>query len=64
MNIFFRAPYIDELCQVSVHLAKGFERRRLKSEKFTDGRVMAIVHVAFGKVSYKGVRNGRTHTIS
>ena len=39
--------------QVSVHLAEGFQRRRLKCAKLTDeGRqVMAKAHVAFGKVS-------------
>jgi hypothetical protein len=44
---------IDASCQVSIHLAEGFQRRRLKCEKLmNDGRqVMAKVHVAFGKVS-------------
>jgi hypothetical protein len=28
---------IDASYQVSVHLAKGFQRRRLKCEKFTEG---------------------------
>jgi hypothetical protein len=39
--------------QVSLHLAKWFQRRRLKCEKLTDdGRqVMAKTHIAFGKVS-------------
>jgi hypothetical protein len=38
---------------VSVHLAEGFQRRRLKCEKLTDdGRqVMAKAHIAFGKAS-------------
>ena len=53
-------PYIDTSYQVSVHVAMGFQRRRLKCEKITDERqrwtddgcqVMAIAHVAFGKVS-------------
>ena len=43
---------------VSVHLAEGFQRRRLKCEKLTDdgrrtdnGRqVMAKAHIFFGKV--------------
>ena len=30
-------PYIDTSYQVSVHLVKGFQRKRLKCEKFTDG---------------------------
>jgi hypothetical protein len=38
---------------LSVHLAEGFQRRRLKCEKLTDDerQVMAKVHIAFGKVS-------------
>ena len=49
----YRGPSIDASYQVSVHLAEGFQRRRLKCEKLTDdGRqVMAKVHIAFGKVS-------------
>ena len=39
MNILYRGPYIDASFQVSVHLAKGFQWRRLKCEKFTDGRM-------------------------
>ena len=35
---FYRGPSIDASCQVSVHLAKGFQRRRLKCEKLTDDR--------------------------
>ena len=48
-----RGPSIDASYQVSVYLAEGFQRRRLKCEKLTDDRrqVMAKVHVAFGKVS-------------
>ena len=40
--------------QVSVHLAQGFQRIRLKCEKLTDGRrwiVMTKAHTAFDKVS-------------
>jgi hypothetical protein len=53
ISILYRRPSIDAFYQVSVHLAKGFQRRRLKCEKLTDdGRqVMAKAHVAFGKVS-------------
>jgi hypothetical protein len=38
---------------ISLHLAEGFQKRRLKYEKLTDDRrqVMAKVHIAFGKVS-------------
>ena len=34
----YRGPSIDASYQVSVHLAKGFQRRRLKCEKLTDDR--------------------------
>ena len=44
---------IDVPYQVSVHLAEGFQKRRLKWEKLTDDRrqVMAKADIAFGKVS-------------
>jgi hypothetical protein len=34
----YRGPSIDASYQVSVHLAKGFQRRRLKCEKLTNAR--------------------------
>jgi hypothetical protein len=53
MSKHYRGPSIDASYQVSVHLAEGFQRRRLKSETLMDdGRqVMAKAHIAFGKVS-------------
>jgi hypothetical protein len=53
MSNLYRGPSIDASYQISVHLAKGFQRRRSKCEKLTDDRrqVMAKAHVAFGKVS-------------
>jgi hypothetical protein len=36
MSILYRGPSIDASYQVSVHLAEGFLRRRLKCEKLTD----------------------------
>ena len=53
MSNLYREPSIDASYQVSVHLTKRFQRRRLKCEKLTDdGRqVMAKAHIAFGKVS-------------
>ena len=53
MSNLYREPSIDASYQVSVHLAEGFQRRRLKCEKLMDdGRqVMAKAHIAFGKVS-------------
>ena len=49
----YKEPSIDASYQVSVHLAEGFQRRRLKCDKLTDdGRqVIAKAHIAFGKVS-------------
>jgi hypothetical protein len=46
----YRGPSIDASYQVSVHLAKGFQRRRLKCEKLTNNRrqVMVKAHLAFG----------------
>jgi hypothetical protein len=38
MRNIYRGPSIDASYQVSVHLAEGFQRRRLKSEKLTDDR--------------------------
>ena len=60
MSNLYRGPSIDAPYQVSVHLAEGFQRRRLKCEKLMDDRrrttddgckVMAKAHIAFGKVS-------------
>ena len=34
----YRGPSIDASYQVSVHLAQGFQRRRLKCERLTDDR--------------------------
>ena len=53
MSNLYKEPSIDASYQVSVHLAEGFQRRRLICEKLTDdGRqVMAKVHIAFDKVS-------------
>ena len=50
---FYRGPSIDAPYQVSVHLAKGFQRGRLKCKKLTDDgcQLMAKAHIAFGKVS-------------
>jgi len=53
MSNLYKGPSIDASHQVSVHLADGFQRRRLKYEKLTDdGRqVMTKAHITFGKVS-------------
>jgi hypothetical protein len=36
MSNLYRRSSIDASYQVSVHLAEGFQRRRLKGEKLTD----------------------------
>jgi hypothetical protein len=38
----YRGPSIDASYQVSVHLAKGFQRRRLKCEKLRDDRCQVM----------------------
>jgi hypothetical protein len=38
MSNLYRGPSINATYQVSVHLAEGFQRRRLKCEKLTDRR--------------------------
>ena len=49
---FYKGPSINASYHVSVHSAKGFQRKRLKCEKLTDGRhVMAKAHIAFSEVS-------------
>ena len=41
MSKLYRGPSIDDSYQVSVHMAEGFQRRRLKCEKLADdGRRM------------------------
>ena len=52
MSKGYKGPSIDATHQVSVQLAEGFQRRRLKCEKLKDDRrqVMAKAHIAFGKV--------------
>ena len=43
ISILYREPSIDASYQVSVHLAEGFQRRRLKCEKLTDdGRQVMV----------------------
>ena len=53
MSNLYKGPSIYASYQVSVNLAKQFQRRRLKCEKLTDDRrqVMAKDHIAIGKVS-------------
>jgi hypothetical protein len=38
MSILYRGPSIDASYKVSVHLAEGFQRRRLKCEKLMDDK--------------------------
>ena len=38
MTNLYRGPYIDDSYQVSVHLKKRFQRRRLKCQRLTDNR--------------------------
>jgi hypothetical protein len=49
MSNLYKGPSIDASYHVLVHLAEGFQRRRLKCEKLKeDGcQVMAKAHIAF-----------------
>jgi hypothetical protein len=49
----YREPSIDASYQVSVHLARGFQKRILKCEKVMDDgcQVKSKANLAFGKVS-------------
>ena len=47
MSILYRGPSIDASYQVSVHLAEGFQRRRLKCEKLTTDDVRQVMAKAF-----------------
>jgi hypothetical protein len=38
MSNLYRRPSLDASYQVSVHMAEGFQRRRLKCEKLTEDR--------------------------
>jgi hypothetical protein len=50
MNTQCHVIFIDASYQVSVHLAEGFQRRRLKCEKLMDDRRrMPKAHIAFDK---------------
>jgi hypothetical protein len=57
MSNLYRGPFIDASYQVSVHMAEGFQRRRLKCEKITDDRRRTpsddkkLTLPAFGKAS-------------
>ena len=61
----YRGSSIDASYQVSVHLAKRFQRKIFKCEKLTDdGRqVIAKAHLAFRqdelKMSFSNVRNNK-----
>ena len=52
----YRGPSIDASYQVSVHLAKGFQWKRLKCEKITDDghQVMAKAHCLWQDELKKG----------
>ena len=49
ISIFYRGPSIDPCCQVSVHLAKRLQRRRLK--KLANQKQELAVVAMFGNGS-------------
>ena len=64
MSKIDRGPSIDASYQVSVHLAKGFKRRRLKCEKLMDDRrrTPSDGKKKYSRVSYiyKHITNDKT----
>jgi hypothetical protein len=57
MSNLYRGPSTDASYQVSLPLAEGFQRRRLKCKKLTDNgcQVMAKAHIAFWQGELKTV---------
>jgi hypothetical protein len=70
MSNLYRGPSIDASYQVSVNLAEGFQRRRLKCEKLMDDRrrmpsdgksshclwiLHSYMHIKFPKISEKKI---------
>ena len=51
---FQREPSIDASYQVSLHLAEGFQRRRLKCEKVTDDRQRTPSHGKSSRCLWQG----------
>jgi hypothetical protein len=50
----YKEPSVDASYQVSVHLAKGFQRRRLKCEKLTDdGHQKLTLPLSITKFSHR-----------
>jgi hypothetical protein len=58
MEKLYRGPYIDAYCQAWFHLAKLFQRRRLKYEKF-NGRTLSD-----GNISHDGYLAGSIYVRS
>ena len=57
----YRGSSIDASYQVSVHLAKGFQKRRLKCEKLTDdkrGLKMCTKRILCGQFSFPFYKMG------
>jgi hypothetical protein len=53
MSSLYRGSSIDASYQVSVHLAEGFQRRRLKYEKLTDDGHQAMAKKICMKIKGK-----------
>jgi hypothetical protein len=63
MNTLYRGPSINASYQVSVHLAEGFQRRRLKCEKLTDDRWRMPSDGKSSKPLARWAKNGHTGSI-
>jgi hypothetical protein len=52
MEKLYRGPYIDAYCQVWFHLAKLFQRRRLKYEKVNIRNLSRIKMISTARSNY------------
>jgi trehalose/maltose hydrolase-like predicted phosphorylase len=52
MSNVYKGPSIDASYQVSVHLAEGFQRRRLKCEKLTDDGCQVVAKAFYSTKAY------------
>jgi hypothetical protein len=51
----YRGPYIDAYCQVWFHLAKLFQRRRLKYEKVNENLITYLGVIALFSSNFQNL---------
>ena len=63
MSSLYRGPSIDASYQVSIHLAEGFQRRRLKCEKLTDDKWWQKLTLPLARWAKKGALDSQPQVI-